>query len=109
MKYVPCQITKSNSASARGLNLEHVTQDALLRLLPHFPVANELNAYPFAQDILTLQHYGDVIIGTISSQTTILTIVTQPFIRAQIKENIRVTGLCGEFTGDRWIPRTNGQ
>ena len=49
----------------------------------------------------TLKHYGDVIIGTIASQTTILTIVTQPFIRAQIKENICVTGLCGEFTGDR--------
>ena len=38
---------------------------------------------------------------------------TQPFIRAQIKENIKATRhwpLCwGEFTGDRWIPRTNGQ
>ena len=30
----------------------------------------------------------------------------------QIKENIkapRLWPLCGEFTGDRWIPRTNGQ
>ena len=37
---------------------------------------------------------------------------TQPFIRAQIKENIKAPRhwpLCGEFTGDRWIPRTNGQ
>ena len=37
---------------------------------------------------------------------------THPFIRAQIKENIRAPRhwpLCGEFTGDRWIPRTNGQ
>ena len=37
---------------------------------------------------------------------------TQPFIRAQIKVNIRAPRhwpLCGEFTGDRWIPRTNGQ
>ena len=37
---------------------------------------------------------------------------TQPFIRAQIKENIKALRhwpLCGEFTGDRWIPRTNGQ
>ena len=37
---------------------------------------------------------------------------TQPFIRAQIKENIKAPHhwpLCGEFTGDRWIPRTNGQ
>ena len=37
---------------------------------------------------------------------------TQPFIRTQIKENIKAPRhwpLCGEFTGDRWIPRTNGQ
>ena len=33
-------------------------------------------------------------------------------IRAQIKENIKAPRnwpLCGEFTGDRWIRRTNGQ
>ena len=37
---------------------------------------------------------------------------TQPFIQTQIKENIKAPPhwpLCGEFTGDRWIPRTNGQ
>ena len=37
---------------------------------------------------------------------------TQPFIQAQIKENIKAPShwpLGGEFTGDRWIPRTNGQ
>ena len=37
---------------------------------------------------------------------------TQPFIQTQIKENIKAPRhwpLCGEFTGDRWIPRTNGQ
>ena len=37
---------------------------------------------------------------------------TQSFIRAQIKENIKAPRhwlLCGEFTGDRWIPRANGQ
>ena len=36
----------------------------------------------------------------------------QPFIQMQIKENIKAPRhwpLCGEFTGDRWIPRTNGQ
>ena len=34
------------------------------------------------------------------------------FIQAQIKENIKAPRhwpLCGEFTGDRWIPRTKGQ
>ena len=37
---------------------------------------------------------------------------TQPFIQAQIKENIKAPRhwpLCGQFTDDRWIPRTNGQ
>ena len=37
---------------------------------------------------------------------------TQPFIQAQIKENIKAPRhwpLSGEFTGDLWIPRTKGQ
>ena len=37
---------------------------------------------------------------------------TQPFIPTQMKENIKAPRhwpLYGEFTGDRWIPRTNGQ
>ena len=37
---------------------------------------------------------------------------TQPFVRAQTKENIKAPRhwpLCWEFTGDRWIPRTEGQ
>ena len=36
---------------------------------------------------------------------------TQPFVQAQIKENIKALRhwpLWGEFTGDRWIPRTQG-
>ena len=37
---------------------------------------------------------------------------TQAFILTQIRENIKVLRhwpLCREFTGDRWIPCTNGQ
>ena len=37
---------------------------------------------------------------------------TQLFIQAQINENIKASRhwpLLGEFTGDRWIPRTKGQ
>ena len=48
-------------------------------------------------------HYNDVTMGTISSQINSLTIVSQPFIRAQIKENIKAPRhwpLCGEFAGD---------
>ena len=52
--------------------------------------------------------------GTIASQITSLTIVEliTMFIQAQIKENIKAPRhwpLCGEFNGDRWIPRTKGQ
>ena len=42
-----------------------------------------------------------------ASQITSLTIV-----QAQIKENIKAPRqwpLWGEFTGNRWIPRTKGQ
>ena len=57
-------------------------------------------------------HYSDVIMGTIASQITSLTIVYSTFIQRQIKENIKAPlhrPLCGEFTVDQWIPRTNGQ
>ena len=56
-----------------------------------------------------LSHYTDVIMGAIASQITSL---TQPLIQAQIKENIKAPPhwpLWGEFTGDRWITRINGQ
>ena len=36
----------------------------------------------------------------------------QPFIQTQINGNIKAPRhwpLCGEFNGDRWIPRINGQ
>ena len=38
--------------------------------------------------------------------------VTQPFVQAQIKENIKAPRhwpLWGEFIGDQWIPRTKVQ
>ena len=50
--------------------------------------------------------------GAMASQITNLKIVYSSFILAQINENIKASchwPLCGEFTGDRWIPRTKGQ
>ena len=50
--------------------------------------------------------------GAMASQMTSLMIIYSTFIRAPIKENIKAARdwpLCGEFTGDRWIPRTNGK
>ena len=45
-------------------------------------------------------------------QITSVSIVAQPFVQAQLKENIKAPGhwpLWGESTGDRWIPFTKGQ
>ena len=50
--------------------------------------------------------------GAMAPQISNLTIVYPPFIQAQMKENIKAPHhwpLGGEFTGDRWIPRTNCQ
>ena len=49
--------------------------------------------------------------SAMASQITGVSIV-QPFVQAKIKECIKAPRhwpLWGEFTGDRWIPRTKGQ
>ena len=59
-----------------------------------------------------VDHYSDDIKDAMSSQITGLTIFSQPFIQVQVTENIKTPPhwtLYGEFTGHRWIPRTNGQ
>ena len=48
--------------------------------------------------------------SVMASHITSLTVVS--FIHAQIKENMKAPRhwpLCGELTGDRWIPHTKGQ
>ena len=51
--------------------------------------------------------------GAMASQIPASTLFAQPLIQAQIiKENIKSSRhwpLCGEFTGERWIPHTNDQ
>ena len=57
-------------------------------------------------------HYYDIIIGAMASQITSLTVVYSTVHWGQVKENIKAPRhwpLCGEFTGDRWIPHTNVQ
>ena len=54
-------------------------------------------------------HYNDVIMAL---QITSLTIVYSSVYSGGVKESIKAPRqwlLCGEFTGDRWIPRTKGQ
>ena len=56
------------------------------------------------------QHYNDVKMGAISSQITSLTIVYSiVYSDADQRKHPRHWPFCGEFTWDRWIPRTNGQ
>ena len=58
-------------------------------------------------------HYNDVIMSVMASQITGVSIVYSTVcFQAQIKENIKAPRhwpFWGEFTGDRWIPRTKGQ
>ena len=59
--------------------------------------------------IVILCHYSDVIMSEMASQITSLTIVC---LTVYFKENIKAPRhwpLCGECTGDRWIPHTKGQ
>ena len=60
-----------------------------------------------------LSHYDDVIMGAMASQITSLTIVYSiVYSGTDQRKNIKAPRhwpLYGEFTGDRWIPRTNGQ
>ena len=55
-------------------------------------------------------HYSDTIMWRLKSPAS--PFFTQPFIQAQIKDNIKAPrhwSLCGEVTGHRWLPLTNGQ
>ena len=61
---------------------------------------------------LDASHYYDVIMGAMRLKSPASRLFTQPFIQAQIKEHIKALRhwpLFGEITGDRWIPRANGQ
>ena len=49
-----------------------------------------------------------VIMSPMPSQISSLTIFYSAIYLGADKKNIKVTGLC-EVTGDRWIPRTQGQ
>ena len=57
-------------------------------------------------------HNSDVIMGTMASQITSLTIVYSTVYSVADQENIKAPRhwpLWGEFSVDRWIPRTNDQ
>ena len=56
--------------------------------------------------------YSDVMVSTMASQISGVSIVYQPLVQAQIKENIKASclgPLWGECISDWWIPFTQGQ
>ena len=53
-------------------------------------------------------HDSDVIMGAMASQVTALSLFTQPFIQAQIKENIKAPRHWPSY-GNSPVTRTNGQ
>ena len=59
-----------------------------------------------------ITHYADVIMGAMTSLITSIRIVYSIVYSGADQRNIKAPcswPLCGEFKGDRWIPRTNGQ
>ena len=80
-------------------------------------ITYQLKLLAFEQFITQLalfssNHYNDVIMSPIASQITSLTIVYSTVYSdadQRKHQSSRHWPLWGEFTGDRWIPRTNGQ
>ena len=81
--------------------------------LPTFSILFKPDNSSMESNLTEVSHYGDVIMGAISSQITSLTIVySTVYSNADQRKKIKAPRhwpLCGEFTGDRWISSTNGQ
>ena len=61
---------------------------------------------------ILIQHYNDIIMGGIASQITSLMIAYSGVYSGADQrkhQSSALLALCEEFTGDRWLPRTNGQ
>ena len=57
-------------------------------------------------------HNGDVNMNAMASKSPASRLFTLLFVQVQIKDNTKAPRhwpLLGEFTGDRWIPRTKSQ
>ena len=88
-----------------------------IKLCSHFDCLKMFSIYVIfmCQDIglpIPGIHYDDVIMSAIASQTTSLTIVYSiVYSDADQRKHQSSASLAfvWEFTGDRWIPRTNGQ
>ena len=83
-----------------------------MALLGEFRTTWETDIYILYTKYIFVTHYSDVIWALWRFKSPASRLFAQPFIQAQIKENIKAPHhwpLWGEFTGDRWIPHTMGQ
>ena len=61
---------------------------------------------------MLVPHYNDIIMSAMASQITSLTIVYSTIYSGVDQRKLQSSAslaFCVEFTGDRWIPRTDGQ
>ena len=71
-----------------------------------------LNRFQWQIEWIVFKHYDDVIMTMLASQITSLTVVysiVYSGVNQRKHQTPRHWPLCGKFTGDRWISRTNGQ
>ena len=81
-------------------------------VLPHHIHVSALCVVAIVVCVNKALRYNDVIMGAMASQITSLTIVNSIVYSDADKKKHQSSAslaLCGEFTGDPWIPRTNGQ
>ena len=96
--------TSHNISLSFSLALEDMCKERKMMNVRKFSVR-----YPCSP----VSHYSDVIMGAMASQITSLTIVyLTVYSGADQRKHHKAPRhwpLCGEFTGDQWIPRTNGK
>ena len=83
-----------------------ISQFSLFRYLPLFSAIKYRFSFEYGM------HYGDAIMGMMASKITSLTIIYSTIYSGADQRKHQSSASLAferEFTGDRWIPRTNGQ
>ena len=108
LKHIACYVQKYIAALAICYNWGLVRDQPLGRLHLWNCLLHALNIF-----LSICCHYNDVIMGSMASQITSLTVVYSTVYsgadQSKYQSSASLAFVCGEFTGDRWIPRTNGQ
>ena len=95
-----------------GVNLHSILGNMFTVLLYFFVVI--ISWAPVDScDTYTCSHYAGVIMSAMAFKITSITVLySSGYSKCRPKQNIKAPRhwpLWGELTGDRWIPRTNGQ